>query len=608
MKQLTTPHSGKEFYQSFFQILQYWAAAAKPYRAYFVGIYFFYAIGIIAINILIPIYYQKIIDGMTIGTVDLDAAARESQYALLLGYITVAGFLYALRIAAFRTGDWFFDHFRLGTIRQMEIGMFSDYLKHGRKFFVNNFAGSLLNDHRQMRGAFDVFMDHGTFTFFWWVIIFFGSLGALAFTFPLGALGILGWFLVYLVVVVLVSRKKLVHERRVAELSSGMTGLLADNLSNAMTIKTFGAEARERRHYEDRHGYLHRARHRNKYWSRWRNGLQGVLLIALDVGVLLVGARAWMRGEISAGTIVLILYYTNNISQEVWNFSRMINAMTQAYADANKFMEHIRVEPDITDKATAEATSVSAGEVAFRNVNFKYPDGADVFSAFDLTIKAGEKVGVVGPSGSGKSTLVTLLQRHMDVDGGAIQIDGTDIRELQQAYLRSKISLVPQDPSLFHRSLRENIAYGKPEASQAEVEAAARKAQAHDFILETPEGYDTTVGERGIKLSGGQRQRVAIARAILEAENAPIVIFDEATSSLDNKAEKEIQQAIDAALADASRTGIIIAHRLSTLRSVDRILVLDKGQIVESGSHADLLSQDGLYTELYDSQLMEAAG
>jgi len=302
---------------------------------------------------------------------------------------------------------------------------------------------------------------------------------------------------------------------------------------------------------------------------------------------------------------VLILYYTNNISQEVWNFSRMINAMTQAYADANKFMEHIRVEPDITDKATANATSVSAGEVTFRNVNFKYPDGANVFSAFDLTIKAGEKVGVVGPSGSGKSTLVTLLQRHMDVDGGAIQIDGTDIRELQQAYLRSKISLVPQDPSLFHRSLRENIAYGKPEASQAEVEAAARKAQAHDFILETPEGYDTTVGERGIKLSGGQRQRVAIARAILEAENAPIVIFDEATSSLDNKAEKEIQQAIDAALADASRTGIIIAHRLSTLRSVDRILVLDQGRIVESGSHKDLLSQDGLYTELYDSQLME---
>ncbi|MEM9931765.1 MAG: ABC transporter ATP-binding protein, partial [Bacteroidota bacterium] len=349
MKPSTTPLSGKEVLKSFREILRYWAAAAKPFLSYFVGIYCFYALGIIAINILIPIYYQKFVDGMTIDIAGLDAAGRQSQYAILLGYVTIAGFLYAFRIAAFRAGDWCFDHFRLNTNRRMEIGMFSDYLKHGRKFFVNNFAGSLLNDHRQMRSAFDVFMDHGTFTFFWWVIVFFGSLGALAFIFPIGAIGILAWFLVYLVVVVAVSQKKLKHERQVAALGSGMTGLLADNLSNAMTIKTFGAESREREYYQQQHAVLHHARHRNKYWSRWRNGLQGVMLVILDVGVLLVGARAWVRGEISAGTIVLILYYTNNISQEVWNFSRMINAMTQAYADANKFMEHIRTTPDIKD-------------------------------------------------------------------------------------------------------------------------------------------------------------------------------------------------------------------------------------------------------------------
>jgi ABC-type multidrug transport system fused ATPase/permease subunit len=369
MKQSTTHHSAKAVYRSFIEILKYWAAAARPYRWYFVGIYVCYAIGIVAINILVPIYYQKIIDGMTIDINDLDAAARQSKYAVLLGYITIAGFLYALRIGAFRAGDWFFDHFRLGTNQQMEIGMFGDYLKHGRKFFVNNFAGSLLNDHRQMRGAFDVFMDHGTFTFFWWVIVFFGSLGALAFIFPLGAISIIVWFLIYLVVVVLVSRKKFKYERKVAELNSGMTGLLADNLSNAMTIKTFGAETRERNHYQQRHQVLHKARHQNKFWSRWRNGLQGILLIILDVGILIIGARAWMKGEISAGTIVLILYYSNNISQEVWNFSRMINAMTQAYADANKFMEHIRTKPDIND--TQEAVPMASW--AERSLSVMFP-------------------------------------------------------------------------------------------------------------------------------------------------------------------------------------------------------------------------------------------
>lgn len=331
------------------------------------------------------------------------------------------------------------------------------------------------------------------------------------------------------------------------------------------------------------------------------------MLVLLDAGVLLLGAYYWMQGKISPGVIVLILYYARSISREVWNFSRMINAMTQAFADANKFMEHVRMAPDIADPNRPHPRPIAKGQVHFRDITFKYPEGVSVFKGFDLKINVGEKVGIVGPSGSGKSTLVTLLQRHMDVQKGGIFIDGIDVRQVKAAYLRSKISLVPQDPSLFHRSLRENIAYGKPDATMEEIVEAARKAQAHDFILETPQGYDTLVGERGIKLSGGQRQRIAIARAILEAESAPIVVFDEATSSLDNVAEKEIQQAIDAALSESARTGIIIAHRLSTLRNVDRIIVLDQGRIVETGTHTDLLLADGLYADLYNSQMLEVS-
>jgi ATP-binding cassette subfamily B protein len=591
--------------QQFKEMLLYWAKAAHPFRWYFLCIYLFYAMGIVAERILIPIYYQKIIDGMVGASTEMTATLLESHYATLLTYIFMVGVLALTRVGMYRVGDWFFDRFRLGTVRNLENNMFGDYLEHGRKFFVNHFAGSLLNDHRQMRGAFDVFMDHGTFTFFWWLIVFFGSLIALTFIFPVGAAVILAWFMVYLLIVVLISRKKYVYERQVAKLNSSMTGLLADNLTNAITIKTFGAEKREEGYFKERNEVRHLARHRNKYWSRWRNGLQGVMLVILDVSILILGAYHWMTGTISPGTIVLILYYTNNISKEVWSFSRMINSMTQAYADANKFMEHIRTQPDITDPVNVAGEDIHSGEVYFKKVDFAYPDGADVFEDFNLYVEAGEKVGIVGPSGSGKSTLVTLLQRHMDVQGGAVKIDGVDIRDVPQAYLRSKISLVPQDPSLFHRSLRDNIAYGKPTASMEEVIAAARKAQAHEFIMETPEGYDTMVGERGIKLSGGQRQRVAIARAILEAESAPIVVFDEATSSLDNKAEKDIQRAIDAALASSTRTGIIIAHRLSTLRSVDRIIVMDQGEIVESGTHRELMKKNGLYAELYNSQMME---
>ncbi len=458
------PESQDGVFQQFKEMVKYWAAAARPFRYYFLGIYFFYAIGIVAEHILTPIYYQKIVDGMVVASNEIADELLASRYQNLIQLILIVGLLSLIRVLMYRAGDWFFDYFRMGTVRNLENGMFGDYLKHGRRFFVNNFAGALLNDHRQMRGAFDVFMDHGTFTFFWWLIVFTGSLIALAFIFPIGALGILVWFMLYLLVVVLVSKKKLKHERRVAALNSSMTGLLADNLSNAMTIKTFGAEKREEGHFQKRNEVRYKARMRNKYWSRWRNGLQGGMLVILDVFVLVAGAYYWMTGRISPGTIVLILYYARNISNEVWNFSRMINSMTQAYADANKFMEHIRAQPDIKDAQTFDQRKLRFGDVHFNDLSFSYPGGTKVFEGFDLQIEAGEKVGIVGPSGSGKSTLVTLLQRHMDVQRRwRIHIDGVDIRQAcLKPMFAPRFRWYRKTRVLFHRSLRENIAYGKP--------------------------------------------------------------------------------------------------------------------------------------------------
>jgi ATP-binding cassette subfamily B protein len=250
----------------------------------------------------------------------------------------------------------------------------------------------------------------------------------------------------------------------------------------------------------------------------------------------------------------------------------------------------------IADGEDAKTFLPGPGEIVFDEVRFTYAGQTQaLYQDFSLTIRAGEKVALVGPTGSGKSTFVKLVQRLYDVDEGVISIDGQDVRAVTQASLRRAIALVPQDPALFHRSIHDNIAYARPEASRAEVIAAAKRARAHDFIERLPAGYDTLVGERGVKLSGGERQRVAIARAILA--DAPILIFDEATSSLDNETEAEVQAAM--AEVTAGKTAIVIAHRLSTIRDADRILVFDKGRIVEQGAHDELAAKgEGVYARL----------
>jgi ATP-binding cassette subfamily B protein len=381
-----------------------------------------------------------------------------------------------------------------------------------------------------------------------------------------------------------------------------VSAALADAITCNATVKAFGAELREEARLDRALG-----KWQQRTWRTWMRGvgsfsLQGVALLVLQL--LIVGTITWLwrRGDADAGGVatVLTMYfvlhgYLRNMGQTVREVQRGVNDMVELVA--------LHAAPtSVQDRPDAVALRVPRGEIAFRHVHFRYgAQGRALFEDLSVVIRAGERVGLVGPSGSGKSTAVRLIQRLHDLQGGAICIDGQDIAGVTQASLRRHIAMVPQEPTLFHRTLGENIAYGRPGATQAEIERAARLAHAHDFIARQPKGYATLVGERGVKLSGGERQRVAIARAFLA--QAPILIMDEATSSLDSESEAAIQAAMERLIE--GRTAIVIAHRLSTVRAMDRILVFDGGRIVEDGAHDALVMQSGgIYRRLFERQAL----
>jgi len=304
-------------------------------------------------------------------------------------------------------------------------------------------------------------------------------------------------------------------------------------------------------------------------------------------------------GTLTIATAFLVLTYTMTVIRHLWNFNGVLRNYNRLMGDAHDMVEILNQEQEVMDTSTA-LLEPSKGKIEFRDVSFTHDDGegVQVFNSLNLTMEAGEKVGVVGHSGSGKTTFTRLLLRFSDIDSGEIYIDGQNIAKVSQASLRKAISYVPQEPLLFHRSLEENIAYGKADATHSEVIAAAKNAHATEFIKTLPDSFATIVGERGVKLSGGQRQRVAIARAILK--DAPILVLDEATSALDSESEKLIQDSLGELMKD--RTSIVIAHRLSTIAKLDRIIVLEDGKIVEDGSHAELLKQNGIYSRLWNHQ------
>jgi len=387
------------------------------------------------------------------------------------------------------------------------------------------------------------------------------------------------------------------HERKT--LVAEIHGKVADALTNNAIVKAFAGEDREIKDLQRQTRRFERIYRKDIGFTATEGSIRVALMVVVQIIAIVVSVQLVGTGSISLATAVFMLAYLQRIGSQLFTLGDIINGYDQALLDAAPMTEMLSESVHVNDSHTASKLVITDPVIEFDNVSYRYDDaGEDVLRAIQLTIPAGQKVGLVGPSGAGKTTITHLLLRFADITGGVIRINDADIRDVTQKSLRSAIAYVPQEPMLFHRTLRENIAYGKPDATDEEIREAAIQANALDFIKSLPHGFDTLVGERGVKLSGGQRQRIAIARALLK--NAPILVLDEATSALDSESEKLIQDALEKLME--GRTSIVVAHRLSTIATLDRIIVLDKGRIAEDGAHTELLKQKGIYAKLWAHQ------
>jgi ATP-binding cassette subfamily B protein len=422
------------------------------------------------------------------------------------------------------------------------------------------------------------------------------------------ALALGAWIAAYVGISYLLAVRCRRYAREYAAARSLVSGKIVDSVTNIMNAKLFARRDFERSYLE---GYLNIEvkRARDTFWYmeriRW---FQFLAAMTLMIGIITYALKIWSAGGMTVGEFAMASSLSLLLIEQARGLSRRFLDFFEYVGNINDGVSIIVRPHEVTDRDDADRLVVSNGKIEFRHVDFSYAEGRPVFSNLNVTIRPGEKVGLVGFSGSGKSTMLNIVLRLFEAQSGSILIDGQDIQRVSQESLRANIAMIPQDPMLFHRTLKENIRYGRLDASDDEVVEAARRAHAHEFIMETEDGYDSLVGERGVKLSGGQRQRIALARAVLK--DARILLLDEATSALDSVTERHIQESL-AYLMDG-KTVMVIAHRLSTLAHLDRILVFDHGAIIEDGTHAELLARGGHYARLWSMQaggfLPEVAG
>lgn len=572
-----------------------WQHAWK-HKGYVIALLITVPIATILLRLVPPIIVAEILNRLSQNNYQPgEAWSSFGPSILLYGIILFGGGVIAWRIVVLLI--WKMEGYVQRDIYQR---MFGKYMELGADFHSDKFGGSLVSQTNKLVGAYIRLQDTFVFQVYTFLSSFLFMSVYLYSKAPVVVWGLWGFAIIFFVFSLILSKRVRKLATLEANSQNKITGQLADAVTNIMAIKSFSGSNKERQRFAKTTEFS-RDRTIDVMWATtWRDIVTSSITASLGIAALIASVIAVVNYGANIGLVFILLTYAADLSERLWDLSSTaLRTYNRAIGDAHDAIITLHTKLGVKDPEHPKHLKVSKGDVDFKNMNFAHDKDEDVlFNNFNVSIKAGSHVGLVGHSGSGKTTLTRLLLRYMDIDSGSIAIDGQNISDTTQDDLRNYISYVPQEPMLFHRSLAENIGYGKNNATMDEIINVSKLANAHEFIEKLPKGYQTLVGERGIKLSGGQRQRVAIARAMLK--DSPILLLDEATSALDSESEKLIQDALWRLME--GRTAIVIAHRLSTIQKMDRILVLENGEIVEEGSHKELLGNDGIYSELWKHQ------